>query len=120
MDAMITKQILTNYRIFSEQAINSPNSQKKADDPVENSTNQELPPKTKKRPSRYHKRVKRIQNKHRTSAAALLNLSTGSGDSRRSRRRKPNVKVKHGASGHKSAPIRPKASEQSQVRQCHY
>ena len=103
MDAMVTKQILTNYKIFSDRAKNTPDTQpgtqhNKGDAPIDKSSGNE---KTKKSshnarmPGRHHRKVKRIQGQKKKRgyvAASLLNVSILSNGSKHSRRRQPRSK----------------------------
>ena len=99
MDAMVTKQILTNYKIFSDRAKNTPGTQpgsqhNKGDAPIDKNSGNE---KTKKSshnarlPGRHNRKVKRIQEQKKRrgyAAASLLNVSIASSGSKR-RRRQP-------------------------------
>ena len=102
MDAMVTKQILTNYKIFSDRAKNTPDTQpgtqqNKGDAPIDKSSGNE---KTKKSShnarmlGRHHRKVKRIQGQKKKRgyvAASLLNVSIASSGSKH-RRRQPRSK----------------------------
>ena len=119
MDAMVTKQILTNYKIFSDRAKNTPDTQpgtqqNKGDAPIDKSSGNEKTKKSSHKarmPGRHHRKVKRIQGQKKKRgyvAASLLNVSIASSGSKR-RRRQPRSKNE---TNHLSNTVASKVKEQ--------